>query len=540
MPSISSTPSTEASTSQLDTNLSNFTTLTDPLAISVALLVFTHALEDPATHAATAQKILAAVPLAYLFLLLQQDFGYDTEAVMDMTCTLIEALLQDQSYTALTQDPVLEHALEQALQSPAPRVHALGCAQVDKVANRARGPDHETLPFFQTNVFKLLLQGLSSKDSIAIAERTKQSLIKIISSPQILMEALQDDETRAKIREMANNSRNSIVQLRILEVLIEIMVESIDGLHALEGFGMLDALKSGLDSSDVLTRFNIIEILGKFGTEAGTNFLDEIGTFTRLSDIVANEIEQDPLSVNAVIKLYGQLGSAVNVSYPTIDMKFQILAQLERMLTGGDDDYPVSESLKQEAIAAVGLTGGNGDNLQWLLDSRCGETFTGMYSRLGRDTKVVWFHALAQILQGGGATAKSRDVKEFYGRLEGGGQSAFVGRLVTTAKSRSVELALAALSAMIKLANYDFGVQKIGQDREAMTFLLDRNVDLTHAGKVARAEVISNMLDTVAREKDEPEELLTADQISRLDLARRQGAFYQRATATVAIQDIAA
>ncbi|KAF9312500.1 hypothetical protein BG003_006228 [Podila horticola] len=514
MPSISSTPSTEASTSQLDTNLSNFTTLTDPLAISVALLVFTHALEDPATHAATAQKILAAVPLAYLFLLLQQDFGYDTEAVMDMTCTLIEALLQDQSYTALTQDPVLEHALEQALQSPAPR--------------------------FQTNVFKLLLQGLSSKDSIAIAERTKRSLIKIISSPQILMEALQDDETRAKIREMANNSRNSIVQLRILEVLIEIMVESNDGLHALEGFGMLDALKSGLDSSDVLTRFNIIEILGKFGTEAGTNFLDEIGIFTRLSDIVANEIEQDPLSVNAVIKLYGQLGSAVSVSYPTIDMKFQILAQLERILTGGDDDYPVSESLKQEAIAAVGLTGGNGDNLQWLLDSRCGETFTGMYSRLGRDTKVVWFHALAQILQGGGATAKSRDVKKFYGRLEGGGQSAFVGRLVTTAKSRSVELALAALSAMIKLANYDFGVQKIGQDREAMTFLLDRNVDLTHAGKVARAEVISNMLDTVAREKDESEELLTADQISRLDLARRQGAFYQRATATVAIQDIAA
>lgn len=49
------------------------------------------------------------------------------------------------------------------------------------------------------------------------------------------------------------------------------------------------------------------------------------------------------------------------------------------------------------------------------------------------------------------------------------------------------------------------------------------------------------MLDTVAREKGgSGQELLTADQISRLDLARRQGAFYQRATATVAIQDIAA
>ncbi|KAG0037728.1 hypothetical protein BGZ82_001980 [Podila clonocystis] len=542
MPSISSTPPTEASTSQLDSNLRSFTTLTDPLTISVGLLVFTNALQDPATHAATAQKILSSVPLAYLFQLLQQDFGYDTESVMDMTCTLIEALLEDQSYASLTQDPALVQALEQALQSPSPRVHALGCSQVEKVATRTRsGPDYETLlPFFLTNVFKLLLQGLTSKDSIAIAERTKQSLVKVILSPRALVEALQDADINDKVHEMANNSRNAIVQLRTLEVLIEITADSIDGLQALEGMQMLDALKSGLDSSDVLTRFNIIELLGKFGTEAGTDFLDEMGIFTRLADIVANDIDKDPLSVNAVVKLYGQLGSTLYVPYHTIDMKYHILAQLERIITGDDEEYHVSESLKQEAIAAVGLTGGNGNNLQWLLDSSCGETFTKMYGSLGRDSKVVWFHALAQILQGGGGVfSEGRDVRDLYERLEAG-QSAFVGRLFTAAKSQSVELALAALSAMIKLAHYGFGVQKIGQDREAVTFLLDRNVDLTHAGKVARAEVISNMLDTVARRKSESEELLTADQISRLDLVRRQGAFYQRATATVAIQDITA
>ncbi|KAG0033547.1 26S proteasome non-ATPase regulatory subunit 5 [Podila clonocystis] len=562
MPSISSTPPTEASTSQLDSNLRSFTTLTDPLTISVGLLVFTNALQawvplphnvpqtkrrhfcipDPATHAATAQKILSSVPLTHLFQLLQQDFGYDTEAVMDMTCTLIEALLEGQSYAALTQDPAMVQALEQALQSPSPRVHALGCSQVDKVAIwTMSGPDYETLlPFYHTNVFKLLLQGLTSKDSIAIAERTKQSLIKVIASPHALVEALQDDENNDKVHEMVNNSRNAIVQLRTLEVLIEITADSINGLQALEGMQMLDALKSGLDSSDVLTRFNIIELLGKFGTKAGTDFLDEMGIFTRLADIVANDTDKDSLSVNAVVKLYGQLGSAMFVPYHTIDMKYHILAQLERIITGGDEEYHVSESLKQEAIAAVGLTGGNGNNLQLLLDSSCGETFTKMYASLGRDSKVVWFHALAQILQGGGGViSEGRDVRDFYERLEAG-QSAFVGRLFTAAKSQSVELALAALSAMINLAHFGFGVQKIGQDREAINFLLDRNVDLTHAGKVARAEVISNMLDTVARRKSESGELLTADQISRLDLVRRQGAFYQRATATVAIQDITA
>ncbi|KAF9203615.1 hypothetical protein BGZ59_001522, partial [Podila verticillata] len=146
MPAISNTASTEASTSQLDSILSTLPTLTDPLAIIDALLVLTHALQNDTTHAATGQKILSSIPLAYFFQLLQQDFGYDTEAVIDRTCNMIEALLKYQSYSTLTQDPVMVQALEQALQSPSPRVHALGCSQVDKMAGQvATGPDYETL-----------------------------------------------------------------------------------------------------------------------------------------------------------------------------------------------------------------------------------------------------------------------------------------------------------------------------------------------------------------------------------------------------------
>lgn len=57
--------------------------------------------------------------------------------------------------------------------------------------------------------------------------------------------------------------RNSIVQLRTLETLIEITNESPMAINDFKALGMLDALKSGLDSSDVLTRFNIIELLAK-------------------------------------------------------------------------------------------------------------------------------------------------------------------------------------------------------------------------------------------------------------------------------------
>lgn len=42
-------------------------------------------------------------------------------------------------------------ALEQALQSPSTRVHALGCSQVDKMAERVTtGPENETGPDYET------------------------------------------------------------------------------------------------------------------------------------------------------------------------------------------------------------------------------------------------------------------------------------------------------------------------------------------------------------------------------------------------------
>lgn len=52
-----------------------------------------------------------------------------------------------------------------------------------------------------------------------------------------------------------------------------------------------------------------------------------------------------------------------------------------------------------------------------------------------------------------------RVVAEFYEQLEGPGQSPFASRLLASAKSQTVDLAMAALSVMIPLARYPFGVK---------------------------------------------------------------------------------
>ncbi|KAF9406754.1 26S proteasome non-ATPase regulatory subunit 5, partial [Entomortierella beljakovae] len=306
---------------------------------------------------------------------------------------------------------------------------------------------------------------------------------------------------------------------------------------------LLDSLKDSLASTDILTRFNVIEILSEFGATApGSDFLDESGILTRIAEVVENEAEQDSLGVNAIVKFYGKIGSSKEVNFVTLDMKYQILAQLERLMVG-DDDFEPDELLKAEAMASLGLIGGNVHNIEWVSQSQCIQTFVDRFTTLTRDLKVVWHHSLAQILSCSSdpSTDLEKTIREFYKELEKPGQSPFVARLLASAKSQTIELAMSALSVMIPLARYSFGVKQIGLQRDVMTFLLDRNVELTHAQKVARFEVIEAMLDTTERvQKRSNESILSSEQVSRLDLVRRQGPFYQRATATVAIQDMAA
>ena len=114
--------------------------------------------------------------------------------------------------------------------------------------------------------------------------------------------------------------------------------------------------------------------------------------------MVATEAGEDSLSVSAILKLYGKLGDSKAVDFVSLDMKYQILSQLQELLDGRDDDMELDESLKVETTAAIGLIGGNLQNVEWLAQSPCATTFLRQYATLSRGTRVAWYHSLAQIL----------------------------------------------------------------------------------------------------------------------------------------------
>ncbi|KAG0372234.1 hypothetical protein BGX24_000525 [Mortierella sp. AD032] len=533
-----------AGVAQLDQVLASFTTLSDSLAINDALLVIEHSLQGPQATAQTTQKTLASIPLGYFFQILQQDHGYDTDNILDKTCHIIELLLRDQPYSTLVQDEFLVAALGQALESPSPRVRGLGLSQVEKVSQEQ---DLNVLrAALESPVFKAVVAGVGSS-SIAIAERSKKTLLKLCDTQERLEAVIDHTGAFTQIKDLVN-SRDSIVQLRMIEALTELASKSTSTTQLLETAGLLEPLKSGLLSTDILSRFNILEILAEFGTTAsGSEFLDHSGVLAGIAQVVENESSgdsQDSLALNAIVKLYGKLGAAEQVDFVTLDMKFQILTQLERLLVG-DDEYEPDESSKVEVMSTIGLIGGNIQNVEWVSQSRCSEEFITILQSLPRDAKVAWYHSLAQILSCSPDPSQETEkiISNFYTRLDGDPhlQSPFAHRLLASAKSQSQELALSALSVMIPLAHYSFGVEKLAGQREILGFLMDRNAVQSHSEKVAKHEVIVAMLNTAEEAKQSRErDLLTADQISRLDLHRRQGPFYQRATATVSIQDIAA
>lgn len=132
----------------------------------------------------------------------------------------------------------------------------------------------------------------------------------------------------------------------MVEALTELASKSSSTTQLLDSKSLLDPLKSGLTSTDILTRFNILEILAEFGTTlSGSEFLDHSGVLAGIAQVVENEAGQDSLGLNAIVKLYGKLGAAEQVDFVSLDMKYQILGQLERLLVG-DDDYEPEESSK--------------------------------------------------------------------------------------------------------------------------------------------------------------------------------------------------
>ncbi|KAF8976067.1 hypothetical protein BGZ46_008592 [Entomortierella lignicola] len=469
---------------------------------------------------------------------IHKDYDDDTEYTIEKTCHVLESLLKEQPFSSLIQDPTMSGALLQSLNSPSLNIHALGLSQVDKISREDISILRSTL---DSGIFKATVEGIAS-ENISIAERSKQTFLKICNTEERLTVVVSFEDSFRLIKDLAS-SKNSVVSMRMIELLTELAGRSQGSLNVLQSTGLLDSLKDGIASEDILTRFNIIEILAEFGTTtAGSDFLDQAGILTRIAEVVENEAEQDSLGANAIIKLYGKLGASDKVDFITLDMKYQILAQLEKFMVGTDDFEP-DESLKAEAIASFGLVGGNVQNIEWVSESQCAQTFIDRLPSLSRDLKVAWYHSLAQVLTCSANPSKETEkvVHEFYSKLEGPGQSPFLARLLVSAKSQTVDLSMSALAVMIPLARYSFGVEQFGTHRDALAFLQDRNAELTHAQKVAKYEVIETMLKTAEDlKRSSNATVLTAEQISRLDLVRRQGPFYQRATATVSIQDIAA
>ncbi|KAG0254108.1 26S proteasome non-ATPase regulatory subunit 5 [Actinomortierella ambigua] len=531
-------------TSAFDQAVDSFMSQQDSQALTGTLLLFDHALQG-GDNLEAVQKIHAKIPLPYFFHLLQADYE-DQGLTIEMLCKVLTALLKHATFSEIQQTPELLGALKQALASPLDPIHGLGIAQVEKVVDAS---DDVVATLFASDILTELINGLTS-DSIGIAERSKRALLKITNTRARLDALVSEEGARNQIQQLLN-SESAVVRTRMLETIVEMALKSDDAEATIESVGFLEPLVKDLSTTDILTRFNLIEMLAELGaTASGASFLDRKQVLQQFATAVEQPTRTGSLELSAIVKVYGKMGESERVDFAEYDAKYRILDQIEKLMVG-DDDFDPDEPLKIEAMSSFGLVGGNILNLEYVTNSACAETFSSMLASLRREAKVAWFHTVAQIFSCSidPSHETERIAHAFYKKLEGQGQSPFMARLLAAAKSQAIELAMAALTLMLTLAAYPFAVKAMmasQHHRDMMAFLLDRDSDLTHAAKVARHETIQRILTTVRRHALEDAHgitlppLLTPEQLSRLDLAYREGPFFQRATATVAIKDLAA
>lgn len=88
---------------------------------------------------------------------------------------------------------------------------------------------------------------------------------------------------------------NTVSKLVVLQCLSEISADSADGLHKVDQSGLMRRMLCELDSDDILSHLNCLEMLTTFAVTAhGYGYLQEQGVFERLDEMIG-DIDMNPL-----------------------------------------------------------------------------------------------------------------------------------------------------------------------------------------------------------------------------------------------------
>ncbi|KAJ9587033.1 hypothetical protein L9F63_019375, partial [Diploptera punctata] len=239
----------------------------------------------------------------------------DTEQVK-VTCDVLEMLL-----LSLEPGVVLGqygYCMRRALSHPGACSKKLAIKELQRIANDDAVLKNMGIP---RDMLLLVVASICHED-MSVASSTMSLLVKLGSTP-FGLQCLFSESVQLALR--GAMSRRDIVRFRVYEVMVDIAVQSQEGLDAADKSGMLPNLLKELRGPDVLLQLNCLELLTNLALcDHGLHYLEHHGILKSLAAKVS-AIDEDPLAsliLPGLIKFFGNVAQArpkeVFAEYPAM------------------------------------------------------------------------------------------------------------------------------------------------------------------------------------------------------------------------------
>lgn len=315
---------------------------------------------------------------------------------------------------------------------------------------------------------------------------------------------------------------NDTIRMRVFEVFADISKESKTSFECLNAAGLISPFLNDLNSTDILLRMNIIEILSQLGrTEYGFEYLESNDVMLQLTSILKSDNSIDlQLCEPGILRFFGNIGYCK--PNQIVEKYAYVLKKMFENI-----NYP-DYTLVGVSIDTIGYIGST-TNGKCALDS-LGIVESGMKlisSKLGTFPTEVTIRTLKCIecLLNTDDLQLSPVSQKWFSAL---GENAMENIVLKYSKNPFSELRMGGLSIILSISNQIWGQEKIRDTPGLIEFLLDRSVETHKECKDLKYEIIkvlssSTILDTLT--------------VKRLKAYVKEGAFYVQGVMEVAFEE---
>jgi 26S proteasome non-ATPase regulatory subunit 5 len=416
-----------------------------------------------------AKIIMSTIPLDVLFTGFK--FFKEDEGIADITYTVLSKLLNLQDISILKDDKINGY-LVAGSKHPSPQARKLVVEQIGRLAQS----DPSYLFESKHELVEVLALAFQDED-LQVVKQAQNIVLNLTTSEQGLKYLLSNNQ-KSFMSSVKTFMNKDSYKLRVFEVFVKASGASDLAFKYCEQSGVLDDFLKELNTNNLLTLLNVLEIVKGFSqSKHGLEFLHKRQAFSKIIDILVNNPQDQVLNsfiLHFIADLAANGDTAISVLHP--ETVFKTLF----------DSLSVKDFKAQETAIMVisSLITNTKAGLQFLFQNPARmNQFLSTLTTNDVNLIVTVLHSFGQIFESKVHT--SAELQAFYQQIEQSLQPSgktLIPRLMATLKDPFVDHRYAVFHLMRGLCRHIFGIQALLAYPTFFDFLLDRNTETTKEG----------------------------------------------------------